>query len=490
MSEQIFISYRRVGADVSAKLICEALKNRGFSVFYDFDSLHGGYFDTRIISAIEACDDFVLVLPPQGLDRCVNDDDWVREEIRTALKNRKNIVPVMLADFAFPKELPSDIAEISRINGVPFSMPFFDAMIDTIVDRLRSTPDFSLREEKNVDVESSDLEKFRFDPNKSGGYSITYLSNNDERIVIPAEYNGKPITEIADNGFKGAKRIKEIKMPNSILRIGAQAFEECSALNSIALSKSLTEIGDDAFLECSALETITLPQSVTSVGCRAFSGCAALVSAKIASRITNIPEGMFDGCRVLREIIIPSSVISIGESAFKACSKLETVVIPNSVTSIGAHAFAWCAALTEIDLPNGLTKISDSMFRSSGLTQLKVPESVSEVERYAFYRCKALKFTVFTDSVTKLGECAFCECTSLTTAILGDDISEIGFSTFEGCSALRTITLPKNLKKIGSKAFSKCHQFLKIDYFGGKEGWKSMSKAVGALPLFTQVKIY
>ena len=46
MSEQVFISYRRVGGDVTAKLICEALKNRGYTVFYDFDSLHGGHFDS------------------------------------------------------------------------------------------------------------------------------------------------------------------------------------------------------------------------------------------------------------------------------------------------------------------------------------------------------------------------------------------------------------------------------------------------------------
>ena len=78
MSEQIFISYRRDGGDVTAKLICEALKNRGFSVFYDFDSLLGGYFDSRILDAIENCNDFVLVLPPNSLNRCVNKDDWVR----------------------------------------------------------------------------------------------------------------------------------------------------------------------------------------------------------------------------------------------------------------------------------------------------------------------------------------------------------------------------------------------------------------------------
>jgi len=47
MFEQIFISYRRDGGDVTAKLICEALKNRGFTVFYDYDSISGGYI--RII---------------------------------------------------------------------------------------------------------------------------------------------------------------------------------------------------------------------------------------------------------------------------------------------------------------------------------------------------------------------------------------------------------------------------------------------------------
>ena len=63
MAEQIFISYRREGGDVTAKLICEALKLKGYTVFYDFDSLHGGHFDERILDAIEGCDDFILVLP-------------------------------------------------------------------------------------------------------------------------------------------------------------------------------------------------------------------------------------------------------------------------------------------------------------------------------------------------------------------------------------------------------------------------------------------
>lgn len=140
MSEQVFISYRRVGGDITAKLICEALKNHGYTVFYDYDSLSGGYFDTRIFKAIKGCKDFVLVLPPNSLDRCVQRDDWVRQEIACALKHNKNIIPVLLPGFEFPKHLPADISDVARYNGVEFVMAYFDSTMDAIMDKMRSSP--------------------------------------------------------------------------------------------------------------------------------------------------------------------------------------------------------------------------------------------------------------------------------------------------------------------------------------------------------------
>lgn len=140
MSEQVFISYRRVGGDITAKLICEALKNHGYTVFYDYDSLSGGYFDTRIFKAIKGCKDFVLVLPPNSLDRCVQKDDWVRQEIACALKHNKNIIPVLLPGFEFPKHLPADISDVARYNGVEFVMAYFDSTMDAIMDKMRSKP--------------------------------------------------------------------------------------------------------------------------------------------------------------------------------------------------------------------------------------------------------------------------------------------------------------------------------------------------------------
>ena len=131
---KLFISYRRDGGEALAFLLNDRLKQKGYSVFYDIESLHAGKFDQKIFSEIEACDHFVLVLSVGALDRCVNENDWVRWEIAHALEHKKNIVPVMMRGFMFPENLPEEIAEISSINGVLFeSMSLMDARIEQLI---------------------------------------------------------------------------------------------------------------------------------------------------------------------------------------------------------------------------------------------------------------------------------------------------------------------------------------------------------------------
>jgi len=139
MNNRIFISYRRKGGDVTAKLISETLKNRGYETFYDYDGLKGGPFDQQIRNEILCCTDLVLILPKNALKRCKNKNDWVREEIRIALQHGKNIVPVMLDGFEFPETLPDDIDAVRRYNGVRFQMDYFEAVITKIIDKLSSS---------------------------------------------------------------------------------------------------------------------------------------------------------------------------------------------------------------------------------------------------------------------------------------------------------------------------------------------------------------
>ena len=136
----IFISYRRDGGAETAKHLRDVLTERGYCVFFDTDSLRSGNFNRKLFDVIEGCKDFIIILSPGSLDRCVNEGDWVRLELSHALELGKNVVPVMNGSFVFPKTLPEDINDVRWQNGVTVNIEFFDAMIEKLVSFLESKP--------------------------------------------------------------------------------------------------------------------------------------------------------------------------------------------------------------------------------------------------------------------------------------------------------------------------------------------------------------
>ena len=111
--------------------------------------MRSGTFNTQILDAIEQCSDVLLVLPPQALDRCINEDDWVRQEIAFALARNKTIIPILMRGFEFPENLPSDIDKIRFMEGVTASSEYFDAVIKRI-DSLLSCNDDRNIDDRNI----------------------------------------------------------------------------------------------------------------------------------------------------------------------------------------------------------------------------------------------------------------------------------------------------------------------------------------------------
>lgn len=143
----IFISYRRVGGFESANLIAEKLRYMGYSVFFDVESLRSGRFNDQLYGVIEECKDFIVVLPEKGLDRCsnadggVNEDDWIRKEVAHAMKKNKNIVPVMLAGFEWPKPMPTGMEELKEFQSVTAtSHEVFDLAMQRLAGYMKSKP--------------------------------------------------------------------------------------------------------------------------------------------------------------------------------------------------------------------------------------------------------------------------------------------------------------------------------------------------------------
>lgn len=133
----VFISYRRDGGFAFARLIYEWLHRENISVFLDLEELRSGPFNEKLYSAIEDAQNFVLVLPAHALDRCVNESDWLRLEIEHAIKNKKNIIPIMVDGFEFPSELPPTMQMLPFFNGVQISREYFEASMVKLISMLQ-----------------------------------------------------------------------------------------------------------------------------------------------------------------------------------------------------------------------------------------------------------------------------------------------------------------------------------------------------------------
>lgn len=142
MKYDVFISYRRDGGAATARILRDRLTELGYRVFFDVESLRSGYFNTALYSVIDQCKDVIVVLSPNALDRCVNEDDWVRKEVEHALHQKKNVIPVMLRGFRFPDKLPESIDDLRYCNGLEANEDFFDAFIERLAGFLRAKPKF------------------------------------------------------------------------------------------------------------------------------------------------------------------------------------------------------------------------------------------------------------------------------------------------------------------------------------------------------------
>ena len=120
---------------MSALHVYESLKARGYNVFYDLEVLRSGQFNKALLYSIQSCKDFVIILSPHALDRCHDEGDWVRIEIREAIRSGKNIVPIIMKGFEFPEDLPEDIEELRFQNGLTSTTEYFEASIDRLCER-------------------------------------------------------------------------------------------------------------------------------------------------------------------------------------------------------------------------------------------------------------------------------------------------------------------------------------------------------------------
>jgi hypothetical protein len=134
MSGQIFISYRRDDVSHLAGRLYDRLSTRfpKNQIFMDVDSLDPGVdFVRKIEESVCSCDVLIAVIGKHWLvspdwrrrHRLKDPKDYVRFEIKTALKHNIRVIPVLVDGASMPREsdLPDELKPLVRKNAVEVS---------------------------------------------------------------------------------------------------------------------------------------------------------------------------------------------------------------------------------------------------------------------------------------------------------------------------------------------------------------------------------
>lgn len=302
-------------------------------------------------------------------------------------------------------------------------------------------------------------------------------------VILP-EFEGHPVTAVADAAFRDCGLLESVSIPDSVTEIGDVAFWCCGRLASVTLPDGLTAIGEGAFFGCTALREINLPEGLEKIGEAAFVCCTSLEEITIPASLRTVDTFVFsrdvskmsrfaarwsDAFVISREmqtsgltrVILCDGIEAIAPGAFKGCFSLTTIIIPDSVTRVADDAFAGCSSLTDIRISEDqpVLKIMDGALVTKAENRLlldlsafsaetyQVPQGIGEIAADAFNEYLTLRSFNF-------------ESPELKCVIIPEGVTAIGPRAFEGQNNLTSVTLPASLTDIGEGAFRGCYDLV------------------------------
>ena len=206
-------------------------------------------------------------------------------------------------------------------------------------------------------------------------------------IVIPDEFEGVPVTKIADFSVVNLEYVNKISIGKNVKEIGTWALENNQHVTEITVSKENENYCDvDGVLFTKDMKV--------------------LLFYPLAKDLQDAKDANGNDIQ-LSEYIIPDGVETIRTKAFYKCDKIAKVIIPDSVKNIEEKAFFRCSSITELTLSQKVEFIGKDAFGyCSGISEINIPDTIKQIDVYAFYNCTSL-LTINVDakeSDIKLGD--------------------------------------------------------------------------------------
>ena len=220
------------------------------------------------------------------------------------------------------------------------------------------------------------------------------LGNSSINKIIHKKSSDDKHCVIEDHELKAfvADEPIDYRIPNTVERIGHNAFFESKNLKSVFIPASVKHLRYCCFHNCVNLVEVFFENTSMTSDMLCFSECVSLKAVSLPAFLKKISPGFFWGCSSLREIALPGSLEIIDKCAFYDCSSLQKIVIPDSVTNINREAFAFCKSLREVEIGKGIIEIQLSAFeKCTGLKSIKFSSSAITISPIAFKDCSSLE---------------------------------------------------------------------------------------------------
>ena len=298
--------------------------------------------------------------------------------------------------------------------------------------------------------------------------SIVKYYGNETDLIVPDEIDGKTVTEIAQKAI-GQTSLYTISLPKTLTYIGDSDFSHAKNLTSIKVRDS--EYGKTRFWTDENGVLYGYVDHHTDVDKTTYNKYLELLcypSAKseksytVNDKVTAIGSSAFSNCFYLEEINLGNGVRKLGVAAFKNCMSIQSITIPKNVQKIGYNVAYFCDKLAayHVDEQNEnycdidgvlytkdksklviypkAKKLTDQIYTvdpackeiegmafdyAAGLKEIKLPDGLTTIGRYAFLCCEQLEKLQIPETVTTI-KGALDHITNLRYLYLCGDVPE------------------------------------------------------------------
>ncbi|MCH5209048.1 MAG: leucine-rich repeat protein [Oscillospiraceae bacterium] len=333
--------------------------------------------------------------------------------------------------------------------------------------------------------------QFRLGLSEDGtSYSAQLVFNReDDRIVIPEEYHGTPITEVYVGWYSSDEPIHTICVSKNVklflntgeLRQDQPYFVEISPENPWLCADDKAVFSKDKTILYAFTarndESYTIPDSVRNICHSAFYNTNNLKELNFPEELDRVGAMAFTGCGV-RELRLPKKIKRVERIGFGGIIQAEKIFLPESIEDFVAGAFdniscSSCVYIPdfyskpEFGVPNGILapeyiidENSKTLCIIDGVVYSKDMRSLLAISK------NASDVITVPDGVEVIGVQAGIKNDNVREIILPKSVHTIMEFAFDS-SVLEKIDL-ENVKFIGDGAFNECKNLIETGKIGAE----------------------